>query len=191
MREGVIGRVLVASLHQAITERLPARVAFYGHWLDGEGLSVKSIGLAPMLAVLSFLRQEGDAPYADVMRHAGRYAADWSIEDLPSIKRTLLATGPRWLRRYVLARVFTRLTREVFEKSRATVRIRRGVARIVLRDSIFCTVREPVTHPLCQFYEGAARQLFERLSPDVRVEQVSCRGMEKGSTTCVLNLVIE
>ena len=61
MREAGIGRVLVASLHQAIADILPTRLGFYENWLNAEGLREGTIGLAPLFAVLSFLRQEGDA----------------------------------------------------------------------------------------------------------------------------------
>jgi hypothetical protein len=190
MREGAIGRVLVASVHQAITELLPARVVFYEHWLHAESLSGGSIGMAPMSAVLSFLRQEGDEAYGAVMRKAGEYAADWSIEGLPSVERTLIDSAPLWMRRFAIARVFTRLVRNTFDESRASVRVRRGLARITLRDSIFCTVREPVAHPLCQFYESAARQLFLHFNPEITVSLVSCRGTERGGTTCVLSVAL-
>ena len=61
MREAGIGRVLVASLHQGIADILPTRLTFYENWLNAEGLRDGTIGLAPLYAVLSFLRQEGDA----------------------------------------------------------------------------------------------------------------------------------
>ena len=53
--------MLVASLHQAIADILPTRLAFYENWLNADGLREGTIGLAPLYAVLSFLRQEGDA----------------------------------------------------------------------------------------------------------------------------------
>ena len=61
MTEGGVGRLLVASLHQAIADLLPARLEFYEAWLNPVGLREGRIGLAPLAAVLSFLRQEGDA----------------------------------------------------------------------------------------------------------------------------------
>ena len=66
MRDAVIGRVLVASLHQGISDILPMRLTFYESWLDAEGLREGTIGLAPLYAVLSFLRQEGDAAYEKI-----------------------------------------------------------------------------------------------------------------------------
>jgi len=38
MRESGVGRVLVASLHQAIGDILPMRLGFYEGWLNAEGL---------------------------------------------------------------------------------------------------------------------------------------------------------
>ena len=60
MSEPRIGRVLVASLHQAIADLLPKRLEFYENWLNVSGLREGTIGLAPLSAVLSFLRTEGD-----------------------------------------------------------------------------------------------------------------------------------
>jgi len=70
MREAGVGRVLVASLHQAIADILPTRLSFYENWLNAEGLREGTIGLAPLYAVLSFLRQEGDA-YGLITTRAG------------------------------------------------------------------------------------------------------------------------
>ena len=70
MNEPRIGRVLVASLHQAIADVLPSRLEFYENWLSVSGLREGTIGLAPLFAVLSFLRTEGAAYDAD--HRAGR-----------------------------------------------------------------------------------------------------------------------
>jgi hypothetical protein len=60
MTETGVGRLLVASLHQGIADLLPERLEFYESWLNPSGLRAGRIGLAPMAAVLSFLRQEGE-----------------------------------------------------------------------------------------------------------------------------------
>ena len=73
-----IGRVLVASLHQAIADVLPDRLEFYENWLTVPGLREGTIGLAPLSAVLSFLRLEGEA-YNRTTARAGEYAADWTV----------------------------------------------------------------------------------------------------------------
>src|SRR5260370_4000244 len=104
MREAGIGRVLVASLHQAVADILPTRLEFYENWLNAEGLREGTIGLAPLYAVLSFLRQEGDA-YQIITTRAGEYAAEWTVQSMSPVQRALIRTAPNWLRdRLVLRR---------------------------------------------------------------------------------------
>ena len=86
MSEPRIGRVLVASLHQAIADLLPNRLDFYENWLNPTGLREGTIGLAPLSAVLSFLRTEGDA-YDLITARAGQYAADWTVNDIGDLDR--------------------------------------------------------------------------------------------------------
>src|ERR1043166_6779250 len=108
MNEAGIGRVLVASLHQGIADILPTRLSFYENWLNAEGLREGTIGLAPLYAVLSFLRQEGEA-YDMITARAGEYAAEWTVESMPSTRRTMLKAAPAWLRRRLLLRMARRL----------------------------------------------------------------------------------
>src|ERR1700733_13464487 len=98
MRQAGIGRVLVASLHQGIADILPTRLAFYENWLNPEGLREGTIGLAPLYAVLSFLRQEGDA-YQIITTRAGEYAAEWTVQAMAPFPRAALKATPEWLRR--------------------------------------------------------------------------------------------
>src|SRR5947207_12999493 len=93
MREAGIGRVLVASLHQGIADILPTRLGFYENWLNTAGLRDGTIGLAPLYAVLSFLRLEGE-PYALIMSRAGEYAAEWTVESMPSMRRASIKAAP-------------------------------------------------------------------------------------------------
>src|SRR5713226_4661407 len=183
MREAGIGRVLVASLHQAIGDILPTRLAFYENWLNAAGLRHGTIGLAPLYAVLSFLRQEGDA-YETVTTRAGEYAAEWTVESMPPFERALIKAAPIWLRGRLLVRLAGRLIRNSYRGSRVVSRVRRGTARIDVRESIFCTVREPVQHPLCGFYAAAFTRLLSLFSLRVRAEVVCCRGT--GAPSCVL-----
>src|SRR5215813_14204496 len=118
MREAGIGRVLVASLHQGIADILPTRLNFYENWLNSEGLREGTIGLAPLYAVLSFLRQEGEA-YQMITTRAGEYAAEWTVASLPPVRRTMLKSAPAWLRRRMLLRLARRLVRETYQGSRA------------------------------------------------------------------------
>src|ERR687891_2028611 len=110
MREAGIGRVLVASLHQGIADILPNRLGFYENWLNAEGLRDGTIGLAPLYAVLSFLRQEGDASQMITSR-AGEYAAEWTVESMPPLHRAMIRAAPAWLRTRMLVRLARRLVR--------------------------------------------------------------------------------
>ena len=92
-----IGRVLVASLHQAIADVLPDRLEFYENWLTVPGLREGTIGLAPLSAVLSFLRLEGEA-YNKTMARAGEYAADWTVSSMSTLEKRVISALPTVLR---------------------------------------------------------------------------------------------
>lgn len=183
MREAGIGRVLVASLHQSIADILPTRLGFYENWLNAEGLREGTIGLAPMYAVLSFLRQEGDA-YQMITTRAGEYAAEWTVQSMTRMQRSLIRSAPAWLRARLLLRLAARLVRSSYQGSRATAKVRRGTARIDLRPSIFCTVREPSPTPLCGFYAAAYTRLHALFNVPTRIDVVACRGT--GEPGCVM-----
>src|SRR5437763_16922908 len=110
MREAGIGRVLVASLHQAIADILPTRLAFYENWLNAEGLREGTIGLALLHAVLSFLRQEGDA-YRIITMRAGEYAAEWTVASMPPVQRAIIKAAPSWFRTRLVVGEARRLVR--------------------------------------------------------------------------------
>jgi bacteriochlorophyll 4-vinyl reductase len=187
MREAGIGRVLVASLHQGIADILPTRLGFYENWLNAEGLREGTIGLAPLYAVLSFLRQEGEA-YQLITTRAGEYAAEWTVQSMPPVQRAMIKAAPIWLRSRMLLRLARRLVRSSYHGSRAISRLRRGTASVDVRASIFCTVREPVQHPLCGFYAAAFTRLLSLFNVRARTEVVACRGT--GEVTCVLNVAL-
>jgi hypothetical protein len=185
MAEAGIGRVLVASLHQGIADILPNRLGFYENWLDAQGLREGTIGLAPLYAVLSFLRQEGDA-YQMITMRAGEYAAEWTVQSLSPMQRRMIRVAPGWLRRRMLLRLARDLVRSSYSGSRVVSRLRRGTVSLDVRASIFCTVREPVPHPLCGFYAAAFTRLVALLNLRARAEVVTCRGT--GKTTCLLQI---
>jgi hypothetical protein len=177
--------VLVASLHQAIADLLPTRLGFYENWLNAEGLREGTIGLAPLYAVLSFLRQEGDAYYMITAR-AGEYAAEWTVASMKPTRRRFIRFAPAWLRRRLLLRLGRRLVRESYQGSRATSRVRHGVARVDLRASVFCVVREPVGQPLCGFYAAAMVRFAALFDLRSRAQVIACRGT--GEQTCILSI---
>ena len=187
MREAGIGRVLVASLHQGIADILPTRLAFYENWLNADGLREGTVGLASLYAVLSFLRQEGDA-YQMITTRAGEYAAEWTVASMPSAQRTLIKAAPPWLRGRLILRLARQLVRESFRGNRAISRLRKETASIEVRASVFCTVREPTTQPLCGFYAAALTRLMSLFSLTARAEVVACRGT--GEPTCMLNVAM-
>ena len=187
MREPGIGRVLVASLHQAISDLLPTRLGFYENWLNADGLREGTIGLAPLYAVLSFLRQEGDA-YQIIMTRAGEYAADWTVESMPPVRRTMIRTTPEWLRARMILRLAAQLVHSTYQGSRAISRLRRRAGTVELRASIFCTVREPVAEPLCGFYVAAVDRLMARFDLRAQTGVATCRGT--GEPACVLSVAL-
>ncbi len=185
MRESGIGRVLVASLHQGIADILPTRLGFYENWLNTEGLRDGTIGLAPLYAVLSFLRPEGDA-YQIITTRAGEYAAEWTVASMPSVQRSLIKSAPRWLRGRLLLKVGGRIVRSTYPGTRVVSRLRRGTASVDVRASLFCTVRERVPQPLCGYYAAAFTRVLSLFDVNARAEVVACRGT--GEQTCLLKI---
>jgi bacteriochlorophyll 4-vinyl reductase len=187
MREAGIGRVLVASLHQGIADILPTRLNFYENWLNAEGLRDGTIGLAPLYAVLSFLRQEGPA-YQMITTRAGEYAAEWTVESMPPVQRAVIKAAPVWLRKRLLLRLARTLVRRSYKDSRVISKVRRGTASIDVRASIFCTVRERVDYPLCGFYAAAFTRLLRLFNVTTHAEVVACRGT--GEPTCIVKIAL-
>jgi hypothetical protein len=185
MREDGIGRVLIASLHQGIADILPTRLEFYENWLNPEGLREGTIGIAPLHAVLSFLRQEGQA-YDLITTRAGLYAAEWNVASMTSARKALIRKAPELLRAYLALWEAQRLVHRSYRGSRAFSRMRRRVASVDVRASIFCTVREPVPQPLCGFYASAFTRLLALLNLSCRTDVASCRGV--GDASCVLKV---
>lgn len=181
MDQGGVGRLLVASLHQSISDLLPTRLEFYENWLRPAGLRDGSIGLAPLAAVLSFLRQEGE-PYGLVTGRAGEYAAEWTFEALSGVRRTAVRTLPHGLRARMALRLARQVVRETYRNSRAMVRLRRGEGTFDVRGSIFCTVREPVQQPLCTYYAAAVTRLFALCDIEGTAHTAQCRG--SGASSC-------
>ena len=184
-----IGRVLVASLHQAIADELPTRVDFYDHWLGGQRMRDGSIGLAPMTAVIGFLRAEGE-PYHDVMRRAGRYAADWSVDSMPAFRRRLIMSLPRWWRARVVLRMAARTIRQGYEPTKTRARVRRREARLEVKDSLFCRVREPQPAPQCDFHAALAVQLLSRFNLPAASRVEACLGMQSAQCVIVMEMGI-
>ena len=187
MAEARIGRVIVASLHQAIADVLPQRLEFYENWLNSHGLREGTIGLAPLLAVISFLRTEGRA-YPQVMARAGEYAADWSLSSMSPLRRRLILMLPMWFRSRAALAVSRSLVRESYSGSKATTRVRKSTATVVLHGSLFCTVREPAAGPLCGYYASVIERVLKLFQVPAEATTSKCRAT--GNPGCELNIAL-
>ena len=187
MNDAGVGRLLVASLHQGIADLLPTRLEFYEAWLNPAGLRDGKIGLAPLAAVLSFLRQEGE-PYHLIAARAGEYTAEWSVAELPALQRAALRAAPPKVRLYLVMLVARGMIRNTYRGSRAIVRWRQGKGAVDIRGSIFCEVRDRVEQPLCEFYASAIRRLMYLFSLDVEVGTEQCRAT--GAGQCQMSILV-
>jgi hypothetical protein len=174
-----LGRVLVMTLHQAIGEELPTRADFYEHWLGPDRWRDHAMGLAPMAAVLGFLRTEG-AAYGRVMARAGQLAGEWAWGAHPAWRRRWIVRLPKGWRSRVIARWVSRLVTETCPQSMCTVKVVRGECSVVITGSVFCGSRDVPAEPLCAFYAAMALSLFgcAQLSATGRME-TCCAGADK------------
>ena len=187
MSEAGIGRLLVASLHQGIADLLPTRLEFYEAWLNPAGLRDGKIGLAPLAAVLSFLRQEGDC-YQLISARAGEYTAEWTVAELPGYQRAIVRAAPPRLRLYLAMRVARQMIRNTYGGSRAIVRWKKGQGQVDIRGSIFCEVRDRAEEPLCEFYASAIRRVLHLFSVDAQVGTEQCRAT--GAGQCLMTVLV-
>lgn len=188
MSEPRIGRFLVASLHQAIAELLPDRLEFYESWLSITGLREGTIGLAGLMAVLSFLRREGDM-YTKVTTRAGVYAAEWTVNGLPALEKRLARALPLRMRTRLALRTVRQLVQATYPGSRVIVRLGSDSASVDLRGSLFCEVREASPRPLCEFYAAATSRVLQRfdIPADLRVDRCRAAGQGEG---CVMSVAV-
>ena len=187
MTDAAVGRLLVASLHQSIADLLPTRLEFYESWLNPGGLREGRIGLAPLAAVLSFLRLEGE-PYHLITARAGEYTAEWTVSELPRWRAGFIRAVPPGLRKRLVIGVARWMVRSTYGDTNVRVQWRQWKAAVDLRASLFCEVREPVDHPLCEFYEAALRRLMALFNLDVDVITERCRAT--GAGQCAMSLVV-
>jgi len=187
MSDAAVGRLLVASLHQSIADLLPTRLEFYESWLNPGGLREGRIGLAPLAAVLSFLRLEGE-PYHLITARAGEYTAEWTVAELPKWRARMIHAAPPAIRKRLVIGVARWMVRSTYGDTNVRVQWRQWRASIDLRASLFCEVREPVGHPLCEFYAAALRRLMALFELDADVITDRCRAT--GAGECAMSLVV-
>ena len=177
MSEARIGRVVVASLHEALAHQLPLRLEFYETYLRPMGMRAGTIGIASFAAALSFLRREHGA-YDPVTREAGRLAAEWSFEELPALRRLFWARMPSGLRQRAGLRLTARLVDTTVRGARGKVVGKRRAPRLAITGSPFCDVRHRGERPLCGFYAAALERFCELLDvpSDVAIDACHAGG---------------
>jgi hypothetical protein len=184
MTEARIGRLLAASLHQAIGDIVPQRLDFYETWLTSEGLRDGSIGAAPISGVLGFLRTE--PKYQAIVERGGQLAAEWTVASVSPFRRRVVALLPRRLSAMVALRVAAGIVRHVCSTTRATARVARGHARLDVADSIFCAVRESQSLPLCGFYAAATQETLRLFGMPAYARVERCHAVD--GSDCVIAL---
>jgi tetratricopeptide (TPR) repeat protein len=184
MSETVIGQMLVASLHQAISELLPDRLDFYESWINSRRMRSRRVTLGAMRAVFSFLRRE-DGVYDAVMMRAGELTAQWTVDGLSPLKRAWLRRLPWRLRSRAACRLARQIATQTWHQTSATIRWSKGRGLFVLQPSLFCDVRSASATALCLYYASVARGLAHALDVemDVAVEQCHARGDEHCAVT--------
>jgi bacteriochlorophyll 4-vinyl reductase len=187
MTDAAVGRLLVASLHQGIADLLPMRLEFYEAWLHPSGLREGRIGLAPLAAVLSFLRLEG-GPYHLIAARAGEYTADWTVAALSPLRKRIILAMPPALRKRMVVSIAQWMVRSTYGDTNVKVRWRQWQGAIDLQSSLFCQVRERVEAPLCEFYAAAFRRLMSLFNLDADVVTEQCRAT--GAARCAMSVTV-
>lgn len=169
MVDAGIGRLLISSLHQGIADVSPNRLEFYENWLSPSGMRDGRIGLAPLGAVLSFLHREEAPANAQIVARAGRYAADWTFEDVSSMRRWLMRRLPMSLRQRAALGLSKRMIVATVRESKVKTRFHGATAAIDIHSALFDQLREPATIPMRAFYASAVDRLLAHCAVDADV----------------------
>ncbi len=169
MVDAGIGRLLISSLHQGIADVSPNRLEFYENWLSPAGMRDGRIGLAPLGAVLSFLHREGAPANDQIVSRAGRYAADWTYEDLTSLRRWYIRRLPTGMRARAALGLGKRLVLATVRESKVKMRIHGTTADIDINSALFDQLRDPATIPMRAFYASAIERLLAHCAIDAQV----------------------
>lgn len=166
MVDAGIGRLLISSLHQGIADVSPNRLEFYENWLSPTGMRDGRIGLAPLGAVLSFLHRE-EAPANDqIVERAGRYAADWTFQELMPLRRWFIRRLPIGMRARATLGLGKRLILTTVRESRVKVQFNGTTGAIDIHSALFDQLRDPATIPMRAFYASAVDRLLEHTGVD-------------------------
>ena len=89
MRDAGIGRVLVASLHQGIADILPTRLAFLRELAARRGPARRHDRPRAALRGPQLSAPGRRRPYETITTCAGEYAAEWTVESMAPLERTI------------------------------------------------------------------------------------------------------
>ena len=169
MVDAGIGRLLISSLHQGIADVAPSRLEFYEEWLSPTGMRDGRIGLAPLGAVLSFLHRE-EAPANDaIVARAGRYAADWTFQEVSGLRRWFILQLPVRLRVRAALGLCRKLIVATVRESKITTRRLSSGAEMDIASALFKQLRDPATFPMRAFYAAAVARLLAHCAVDAGV----------------------
>ena len=166
MVDAGIGRLLISSLHQGIADVSPMRLEFYENWLSPAGMRDGRIGLAPLGAVLSFLHREEPPANDDIARRAGRYAADWTFEEISAPRRWFIRQLPVGLRVRAALGLGKRLVKATVRQSKVRMRMLDAGAVVEIHSALFEQLRDPASVPMRAFYAAALQRLLALCSVD-------------------------
>ena len=186
MSEARIDRLLAAAVHQAIADLLPMRLDFYESYLRPRGWREDAVNLAPVSAVLSFLRHEDGQTYDAVMTQAAAYAADWWMARQPWHVRHGRRLLPQWMRLRQVGTLAKRHFESSYRGTKVRVRVRRGRLDLEIRGSIFCSNREQAHEAHCRYYLAFVEAL---IAPDAFGhcgELAACRAL--GGEYCLVRI---
>jgi predicted hydrocarbon binding protein len=95
---------------------------------------------------------------------------------------------PTMLRARIAMRLAKKVVTHGYQGSRAIAKLRRGKGTLTVRNSVFCTVREPFDGPLCVFYSAALAHLFTLVGITSEVRVSTCQGL--GDSACVIGVTL-
>ena len=169
MVDAGIGRLLISSLHQGIADVTPSRLEFYEEWLSPEGMRDGRIGLAPLGAVLSFVHREEAPTNGEIVARAGKYAADWTYEEVSAPRRWFIRHLPTHLRTRAAFALGRKLVLATVRQSKIKTRLRGSEGAVAIQSALFEQLRDPASIPMRGFYAAALARLLAHCAVDADV----------------------
>lgn len=175
MVDAGIGRLLISSLHQGIADVTPSRLEFYEEWLSPEGMRDGRIGLAPLGAVLSFVHREEPPANDEIVSRAGRYAADWTYQELSALRRWFIGQLPTPMRTRAALGLGRRLVLATVRQSTIKTRLKGSEGEVDIHSALFDQLRDPASIPMRAFYASALSRLMAHCAVDADVAIVTAQ----------------